>query len=357
MTHALERSAMSTSDINDLPDEDFAYIEDGGSKDDEGKTVPRSLRHFPIHDADHVRNALSRAPQSPFGDKAMPKIAKAAKKMGIGDYGDDEGSRSNCCPDHYDGEAHVFRRDFALDGLEILRSGQGGDGRTVEAYATVFDSPAEIKDQHGHYMETIHRAAFDDVLRGGYAGVKVFYNHGMNLQGGPSDRWSVPIGVPRDVRPDGRGLRTVTRYNEGDAGDQVLEAIRNGAITGYSFRGPIRQSDPPRVPRARDGQPLPTVTRTKLGLTEYGPTPMPYYAGAGILALRSRLATLDDTAWDKLMNLIASTPQDQEAIRTTNTTATPEPGPGAEDQPIEALRSAQTYRRTIAKTRVLERWK
>src|SRR5437773_9926385 len=74
---------MSGAAINNLPDSDFAYIESGGSKDSEGKTVPRSLRHFPIHDAAHVRNALARAPQSPFGEKAMPKIKAAAKKFGI----------------------------------------------------------------------------------------------------------------------------------------------------------------------------------------------------------------------------------------------------------------------------------
>ena len=79
-----DKAAMSGAGMNDLPDSDFAYIEPGGKKDSGGKTVPRSLRHFPIHDAAHVRNALSRAPQSPFGPKAMPKIMAAAKKMGIG---------------------------------------------------------------------------------------------------------------------------------------------------------------------------------------------------------------------------------------------------------------------------------
>src|SRR5262249_49634863 len=60
------RAQLSAQSINDLPDSDFAYIEPGGSKDSSGRTVPRSLRHFPVHDAAHVRNALARAPQSPF---------------------------------------------------------------------------------------------------------------------------------------------------------------------------------------------------------------------------------------------------------------------------------------------------
>lgn len=78
--------------INDLPDSSFAYIEPGGEKDDEGKTKPRSLRHFPYKDArgkvdlPHLRNALARAPQSPFGDKAMPKLRAAAKSEGVGEF-------------------------------------------------------------------------------------------------------------------------------------------------------------------------------------------------------------------------------------------------------------------------------
>lgn len=78
-----EMAEMSSKSINDLPDSAFAYIEPGGEKDEEGKTTPRSKRHFPVHDKAHTRNALSRAPQSPFGDKAMPKIKSAAKKFGI----------------------------------------------------------------------------------------------------------------------------------------------------------------------------------------------------------------------------------------------------------------------------------
>ena len=77
------KAELSTASVNDLDDDQFAYIEPGGKKDEHGRTTPRSLRHFPVNDAAHTRAALSRAPQSPFGDKAMPKIRSAAKKFGI----------------------------------------------------------------------------------------------------------------------------------------------------------------------------------------------------------------------------------------------------------------------------------
>jgi hypothetical protein len=80
---AVSKATVSTKAQNDAPDSDFAFIEPGGKKDAGGKTTPRSLRHFYIADAAHVRNALARASQSPFGDKAMPKIKAAAKKFGV----------------------------------------------------------------------------------------------------------------------------------------------------------------------------------------------------------------------------------------------------------------------------------
>jgi hypothetical protein len=75
---------LTAAAINDLPDSDFAYIESGG-KEVDGKTEPRSLRHFPIHDKAHVRNALARLSQSEFGEKARARVEAAAKRMGIGD--------------------------------------------------------------------------------------------------------------------------------------------------------------------------------------------------------------------------------------------------------------------------------
>ena len=78
------RSILSTGDENALPDDAFAFIEPGGTKDSEGKTVPRSLRHFPIHDPVHVRNALARIGQgADFSEEAKPAVLAAAKKFGI----------------------------------------------------------------------------------------------------------------------------------------------------------------------------------------------------------------------------------------------------------------------------------
>jgi len=281
---------MTSASINDLPDSDFAYIEPGGSKDSSGKTVPRSLRHFPVHDAAHVRNALARAPQSPFGEKAMPKIRAAAKKFGI-EVSDDSSSSSSR-------SAAAYVRAFALDDISI----RAGDGRTVDAYATVFDQPAEIHDHDGHYEEVNDRAMYNKAVSdaapaGGRLSwrVGVFYNHGMTLYQTPSDMYSMPCGTPEDIRPDGRGLFTRTRYAKGQLGDLIIDGIREGLLTAYSVSGRYLRSNP-MVPRggfrrAANGS-LPTVRRLEATLREYGPTPFPAYSGAEILGVRAEWLSL-----------------------------------------------------------------
>lgn len=90
----IETAAQWTSAyINDLPDSAFLHITDGGDKDDEGKTTPRDLRHFPYKDAagkvdvPHLRNALARIPQSDLPadvkDGVMAKAQRIAKQNGI----------------------------------------------------------------------------------------------------------------------------------------------------------------------------------------------------------------------------------------------------------------------------------
>lgn len=95
------RAQISTADQNDLPDSAFAYIEDGGEKDESGKTTPRSKRHFPVHDEKHARLAVQMLPTSPFGPKAKGKIMAAAKKYGIETASDDgkAGKGAQVAPD------------------------------------------------------------------------------------------------------------------------------------------------------------------------------------------------------------------------------------------------------------------
>jgi HK97 family phage prohead protease len=188
----------------------------------------------------------------------------------------------------------AFVRSYPLEDISIRA---GGDGRTVDAYAAVFDTPAPIHDADGDYIEVIDRRAFDRILTkiaptGGRANWRcgVFYNHGMTLHATPSDRNSVPIGIPLEIKADEHGLFTRTRYHKGELADQILEAIREGSLSAYSFSGRFDRSSP-RPPRGgfrpdRGGN-LPAVRRTESTLREYGPTPFPAYADAAITGVRS----------------------------------------------------------------------
>jgi len=67
---ALKEAEWDTEYINSLPDSAFAVISKGGEKDEQGKTVPRTLRSLPHHKSDgsldlpHLRNALARLTQT-----------------------------------------------------------------------------------------------------------------------------------------------------------------------------------------------------------------------------------------------------------------------------------------------------
>lgn len=175
----------------------------------------------------------------------------------------------------------AYERSYVLDDISIR---SGGDGRTVVALAAVFDRAAEVQDQDGHYYETITRGAFEKTLVERAGQIQVFYNHGKTLFGTPSERFSIPIGTPEEIREDARGLVTVTRYNRTPLADEILESIGSGSIKGQSFSGRFLPGRSQRSP-GQNGD-LDTIVRTEVMLREYGPTPIPVYKDAAILGVR-----------------------------------------------------------------------
>ena len=90
--------------INDLPDAAFAIVKPGGEKDEEEKTVPRTLRMLPHHnemvknpnenntvDLPHLRNALARVnqPETKLTEeeriKARNHLQRHAVALGVGE--------------------------------------------------------------------------------------------------------------------------------------------------------------------------------------------------------------------------------------------------------------------------------
>lgn len=244
-----------------------------------------------------------------------------------------------------------YLRSFPLEDIEIER---GGDGRTVTAYAATFGTPYEVTDVHGHYFETINRAAFNRTVSHGVTRVSVFYNHARTVSGTPSDQFSIPLGAPLEITPDTRGLLTRTRYNKTPLADNILEAIRSGSIRAQSFRGPIFRSAHP----SKHDSGLPLIERTELGLIEYGPTPLAVNADAEIVGVRSDLLTVDpaeltDEERAELLALLQTGTRSDPGNGSSDGSPDDSTGTPPGDEPptgpsVDTLRLAQAQRRRRA---------
>jgi|GEM_PF-1133868 len=200
-----------------LPDSSFAYIAPGGKRDDTGRTKPRSKRHFPIRDkegkldADHVRDALSRAPQSPFGKRAMPKLQAAAKELKIGEYAEDKGTNSAAA-------CSVLPEGNPPEWIELLPIGEipTRDGRGPYKLS---DPDAVIKATHALDMS---------------AGIPIDYDHATDFaapKGGPAPAagWIVELKA--------EGGKFLGRVNWTEAGAQAV------ASKEYRYISPVFNYD------------------------------------------------------------------------------------------------------------------
>jgi HK97 family phage prohead protease len=269
---------MTASEINDLPDSDFAHVESGGVKDKSGKTVPRSLRHFPIHDAAHVRNALSRAPQSPFGDAAMPKIKAAAAKFGI-DTSDD-GGRSL-------GErlgTDVERRYLGENGRSAYHVGgfhlevrSSDDGRRhIVGYGAVFNRRSR---NLGGFVEQAAPQCTQRSALEGFPGAIARYNHDQNMLLGTIAARTL------EMRPDQIGLfyDVIPPQSRSD----ITELVERGDVrhSSFAFRC-MPGGDEWSV--SEENYPLRTLTDVEI--VDVAPVVTPAYpdATAGLRSLAAR---------------------------------------------------------------------
>ena len=173
-------------------------------------------------------------------------------------------------------------RSLVLDDMTIRSD---GSGRVVESYFAVFDKPAEVRDQDGHYYEVNARSLFTKTLTDKGLNFPVFYNHARTLDGTPAGELSLPVGVPLEITPDERGVFNAVRYLDNPLADNVLGGIRSGAIRGMSYSGHYIKSTKYRTYKRGA---LPVITRHEVNMREFGPTPIPAHAEAEILGFRAQ---------------------------------------------------------------------
>lgn len=191
-------------------------------------------------------------------------------------------------------------RAYAIEDLHVRSD---GSGRVVEAYAAAFNVRTEIVDQDGHYNEILPATSFDRTIQHKGVNFGVLFNHGRTIDGDPNPMATMPVGVPLEVRSDERGVFTATRYLDNPLADQVLDAIKAGAIKAQSFSGRFTKSVRSH-PDGRGRGSLPLITRHEVDMREYGPAVFAAYKEAAILGTRAEqfVRTLLETPPDKRLD-------------------------------------------------------
>lgn len=103
------------------------------------------------------------------------------------------------------------------------------DGRTLEGYAAVFDSPTTIESWEGEFEEVVKRGAFRRTL--GTRTPVMQFDHGNDKRTG-----SVPIGAIQDIREDAEGLFVRARLFDNELVEPIRQAVEGQAIRGMSFK-------------------------------------------------------------------------------------------------------------------------
>jgi HK97 family phage prohead protease len=188
-------------------------------------------------------------------------------------------------------------RAYAIEDLHIRSD---GSGRVVEAYAAAFNVRTEIMDQDGHYHEVLPPTSFDRTIQHKGTNFGVLFNHARTVDGEPNPLATMPIGVPLEVKADGRGVFTATRYLDNPLADQTLNAIKAGAIKAQSFSGRFTKSIRSH-PDGRGRGSLPLITRNEVDMREYGPAVFAAYKEAAILGTRA----------EQFIRTLLATPPDQ----------------------------------------------
>lgn len=181
------------------------------------------------------------------------------------------------------------------------------DGRTLEGYAAVFDTPTRIDSWEGTFDEEIARGAFAKTI--GERTPVLQFDHGHDVRTG-----SVPIGKIEKLSEDKTGLFVQAHLFDNDVVEPIRQAIEGGAIDGMSFRfrvtredwfdkddEPVAASDLSKLLwNPRDRGPLKRIIR-EVELFELGPVVFPAYEATSV-GVRSILAHL---AQDEQESLVA----------------------------------------------------
>ena len=114
---------------------------------------------------------------------------------------------------------------ICLRAVEFRATSDTGDGRTLEGYAAVFDTPARIQSWEGEFDEEIVRGAFRKTIRARTPVLQ--FDHGRDMRTG-----SVPIGAIDELNEDEQGLFVRAPLFDNAVVEPIRQAIAGSAISG-----------------------------------------------------------------------------------------------------------------------------
>lgn len=179
----------------------------------------------------------------------------------------------------------VVAREVARDNLRRsveFRAEPSEDGLTLEGYAAVFNDWTEIYDRAGAFQERIAPGAFKRTI--GQRMPVLQFDHGAHPLIG-----SIPLGRFTTIREDGHGLFVRARLSDNWLIEPVRDAVRDGGITGMSFKFRVVADDWEN----RDGTDYRTITEVEL--YEAGPVVFPAYesTSVGVRSRQTAIALID----------------------------------------------------------------
>jgi uncharacterized protein len=209
-----------------------------------------------------------------------------------------------------------------------FRAAEGSDGQTLEGYAAVFNEWTDIRDAQGSYREQIAPGAFKRTL--GQRTPVLQFDHGSHPLIG-----SLPLGTLNVLREDRNGLYVRARLSDNWLIEPVRDAIRDGGISGMSFRFRVVKDD---WGTDDDGNDTRTVLETEL--LELGPVVFPAYTQTSV-AMRSLVGALDDDSRAELAR----------ELSTSTTAAAVEPAEddnGPVEPPVASRDNTQAIKTLLA---------
>lgn len=164
-----------------------------------------------------------------------------------------------------------------------FRAQPSDDGLSLDGYAAIFDEWTMIDSWEGTFRERIAPGAFKKTLNERMPVLQ--FDHGTHPLVG-----SLPLGVFTSIKEDEIGLRTKARLSDNWLVQPVRDAIRDGAITGMSFRFRVINDT-----WKKGDDKMPERTITEVALYEAGPVVFPAYEKTSV-GVRSRevLTALND---------------------------------------------------------------